>query len=102
MKRVFWFTIGAGVGVFVLVKARNYARQASPAAVSQRVVDSGHGLAARFSEFANTVSEAMSERETELRSNLGIGSDGKSSPMNANPLDTDFMDTARPDRASER
>lgn len=100
MKRVFWFTVGAGVGVFVLLKARGYARKATPAAVQQRVVDSVQGLAARVSEFTSTVSRAMAERETELRDSLGL--EGSGSPMNRNPLDSDFMDTARPERASER
>lgn len=99
MKRVFWFTVGAGVGVFVLVKARSYARKATPAAMQQRVVDSGQGLAAKIGEFTRTVSEAMAERETELRDGLGLDAD---SPVNANPLADDFMDTARPERASER
>lgn len=100
MRRVFWFTVGAGVGVFVLIKAREYARKATPAAVQQRVVDSGQGLAARISEFTSTVSQAMAERESELRNTLGLAD--SDSPINANPLDRDFMDTARPERASER
>ncbi len=100
MRRIFWFTVGAGVGVFVLIKARDYARKATPAAVQRRVVDSGHGLAARISEFTSTVSHAMAEREAELRDSLGLAD--PDSPVNANPLDRDFTDTARPERASER
>ena len=37
MRKVFWFAVGAGVTIFVVVKARQIWQQATPQAIGQRV-----------------------------------------------------------------
>lgn len=71
-KRVLWFTVGAGVGVFALLKAREYLARATPSAVQERMVEAGSGLGERASEFAASVRAAMAEREVELRDAVGL------------------------------
>ena len=51
-KRVLWFGIGAGVGVFALLKAREYLARATPAAVQDKMVEAGQGLGERAAGFA--------------------------------------------------
>ncbi len=72
MKKVFWFSIGIGVGVFVVVKARGYLRQATPAAVQDRVSQAAVGVGERLSSFVAEARAAMAEREAELRDTLGL------------------------------
>lgn len=70
--RVFWFTVGAGVTVYVVVKARNYIKRHSPEAlvekVQQTVVEAGDDARA----FVARVRAASAEREAELRETLGL------------------------------
>ncbi len=70
--RVFWFTVGAGVTVFAVVKVRGYLRQANPQALGRRVVDSAGGVGASAQDFAARMRAAMAEREAELRDTLGL------------------------------
>lgn len=72
MRRVFWFTVGAGVGVFVILKAREYARRATPQAVQQRFADASVSIGDQITEFGRTLTSAMHEREAELRDALGL------------------------------
>ncbi len=71
-RRVLWFSIGAGVGVFALAKARSYLQRATPKAVSARVIQTGAGWSASVQEFASSVRAAMAEREAELREAIGL------------------------------
>lgn len=71
-KRVLWFGIGAGVGVFALLKAREYLARATPAAVQDKMVEAGQGLGERAAGFAASVRAAMAEREAELRDAVGL------------------------------
>jgi len=70
--RVFWFAVGAGVTIYVVVKARDYIDKHSPEAlvdkVQQTVVDAGSSARA----FAARVRAASAEREAELRETLGL------------------------------
>jgi hypothetical protein len=70
--RVFWFAVGAGVTIYVVVKARDYIDKHSPEAlvdkVQQTVVDAGGSARA----FVARVRAASAERETELRETLGL------------------------------
>lgn len=72
MRRVFWFSVGAGVTVFVAVKVRGYARRATPEAIGHRVAESANGLGDSVRDFTDRVRAAMAERETELRDALGL------------------------------
>lgn len=70
--RVFWFTVGAGVTIYVVVKARDYIERHSPEAlvdkVHQSVVDAG----GEVKSFVARVRAASAEREAELRETLGL------------------------------
>ena len=72
IRRFFWFALGAGVAVFVVVKIRNSLRRATPQAVGQRVADQAAGLGASARDFTDRVRAAMAEREAEIRSELGL------------------------------
>ena len=72
IRRFFWFALGAGVAVFVVVRIRRLLRQASPQAVGQRVADQAAGLGASARDFTDRVRAAMAEREAEIRSELGL------------------------------
>lgn len=37
MRRAFWFCAGVGVGVFVIIKGREYYRRLTPAGVAERL-----------------------------------------------------------------
>ena len=43
-RRLFWFVIGAGVAVFVIMKIRAYLKKARPEAIGQRVAESASGI----------------------------------------------------------
>lgn len=70
--RMFWFALGAGATVYVVLKARSYAKKHSPEAlvdaVQQAVVDAGHAAQATVAR----VRAASAEREAELRNELGL------------------------------
>ena len=70
--RIFWFALGAGVAVFVVVQIRKALRSARPQAVGQRVADQAAGLGASVRDFTERVRAAMAEREAEIRSELGL------------------------------
>jgi uncharacterized protein HemX len=70
--RLFWFALGVGVAVFVLVKVRNALRQATPQALGQRVADQAAGVGASARNFTERVRAAMAEREAEIRTELGL------------------------------
>ena len=72
VRRMFWFSVGAGATVFVVVKARQYLKQASPQAISHRVSESASGLTASVRDFTDRVRAASAEREAELRATLGL------------------------------
>ena len=72
MSRVFWFAIGAGSGVYALVKTRRAAQRFTPAGVADQAGALRHG--ARL--FAQEVRAGMTERETQLRERLAISHPG--------------------------
>ncbi len=72
MRQVFWFTVGAGVTVFVVIKVRSTLQQATPQAIGQRVAGSAVGLGERAQDFAGRVRAGMAEREAELRTELNL------------------------------
>lgn len=72
MRRAFWFAVGAGATVYVLVKARGYAQQASPEALGRRVAGSVTQAREQAHDFAGRVRAAMAESEAEIRETLGL------------------------------
>src|SRR3954453_8315334 len=72
MRRGFWFAAGAGVGVYVMVRARRAIDGFTPDGLRDRVA--GLGVGAHL--FAEEVRAGMSERGTELRERLGLALGG--------------------------
>lgn len=68
MSRIFWFTVGAGTGIYALVKTRRAAERFTPSGVADQVAALGHG--ARL--FSDEVRTGMAEHETTLRSRLEV------------------------------
>lgn len=66
MSRVFWFAVGAGSGVYALVKTRRAAHRLTPEGVADQLGALGYG--ARL--FHAEVRAGMAEREAELRGRL--------------------------------
>jgi hypothetical protein len=74
-RRLFWFAIGAGVAVFVIMKIRAYLKKTRPEAVGHRVAESASGISESARGFVDRVRAGMAERETELRETLGLPDD---------------------------
>jgi hypothetical protein len=74
-RRLFWFAIGAGVAVFVIMEIRAYVKQARPEAIGHRVAESASGISESARGFVDRVRAGMAERETELRETLGLPDD---------------------------
>ncbi len=67
MRRTFWFAVGAASGVYTLVKAKRTVQVFTPDGLAARLA----ALRAGGKVFADEVRAGMSERETELRLQLG-------------------------------
>jgi len=67
-SRMFWFTLGAGSGVYAMVKTRRAAERFTPAGVADQLAAIGHGLRL----FGDEVREGMAEHESSLRSRLEL------------------------------
>jgi hypothetical protein len=74
-RRLFWFAIGAGIAVFVIMKIRAYLKKARPEAIGHRVAESASGISESARGFVDRVRAGMAERETELRDTLGLPDD---------------------------
>lgn len=84
MRRAMWFALGAAVAVVVVVKGAQLLRRATPEGVREQVADASADLGQRATTFVKTLTSAMAERETELRSALGIdGADATERPAAA-------------------
>jgi hypothetical protein len=75
MRRLFWLSLGAGLGAWAVLRVQRLARQFGPRGVAGRAVGAGAALRA----FAGDVRVQMRRREAELRRAL----DG--SPMTGRP-----------------
>jgi hypothetical protein len=68
MRRLFWMTVGATVGIVAMRKATRTLQAFSPAGLGERLTTLG--IAARV--LAEEVRLGMSEREAELRGALSV------------------------------
>lgn len=66
MRRLFWLTLGAGLGAWATLRVQRFARQFGPRGVAGRAV----GLGAQLRAFAADVRIQMRQREAELRRTL--------------------------------
>ena len=72
VRRVFWVSMGATVGVLVFRQATKTAKELTPAGIANRVAVSGGGLTDSVKGFFEDVRDAMHDREEELNIALGI------------------------------
>ncbi|MEO7058569.1 MAG: hypothetical protein ABI083_02525 [Lapillicoccus sp.] len=68
MRRIFWVGLGAAIGILVVRKASQTARQYTPQGLADGLASFGDGLR----EMAHAVRDGMDQREEELRFALGI------------------------------
>ena len=81
VRRLFWTTLGATVGVVVVRKLTRTAQSYTPEGVAQGLAGIGEGLR----EMAEVVRESMAQRDAELRLALGID-EGAVDPQAAQAL----------------
>ncbi|NUR30409.1 MAG: hypothetical protein HOV83_31915 [Catenulispora sp.] len=72
VRRLFWVSMGAIVGVLVFRKVTSTAKELTPAGIADRVSVSGGGLLDSVKEFFEDVRELARDREEELNVALGI------------------------------
>ena len=72
MKRVVWVAVGATVAVVVIVQGRKLLRKVTPEGVQEQAAAKANDLASRAGEFFSTLTSSMTEREAELREQLGV------------------------------
>lgn len=68
MGRAFWFTVGAGAGLYGAVKARRLAYRVSPPGLA----DQAAALRLGAREFLDDVRAGAKEKEAELADTLGV------------------------------
>ncbi|HYQ70144.1 hypothetical protein [Actinophytocola sp.] len=66
MRRLFWLGVGVAAGVTLSRKARQTAKQATPAGIAGNLGDAISGLAGAIGSFGADVRAGMEEREEEL------------------------------------
>jgi hypothetical protein len=76
MRRLFWIGLGASVGVLVVRKVQKTADSLSPSGVAGALRSGLADLTAAVRDFGDEVQVGMLERETELRTVLGLDDDG--------------------------
>jgi hypothetical protein len=76
IRRLFWLSMGATIGVLVVRKLTRTARAFTPTGVATRVGGSVGGAVGNLSEairdFAADVRDAMVQREQELRESMSL------------------------------
>ncbi len=72
MRRTLWFAVGVAVTVVVVWQGQKLYRKLTPQGMQEQAADLTEDLGKRLRTFTTTLSEAMNERETELREALGI------------------------------
>lgn len=76
MSRVFWFAVGAGGGVYAMLRTRRLAERFTPEGIRDQVGAARVGLRV----FGEEVQQGMAERETALRDQLGLPDPGQQAP----------------------
>ncbi len=93
-RRLFYITLGAVAGVLVVRKLTQAAQRLTPAGVQESMTGALGGLGEAIRDFGESVREAMSEREDELRVSLGLDGthDLVDMPEYADPAHTGGME----------
>ena len=77
-RGLFWFAVGAGVTVWLVLKGREYYERFTPKGITEQVEKTAGNARGWVDDFFSTMSSAMDEREHELREALGL--DGATLP----------------------
>jgi hypothetical protein len=72
MRRVFWITLGATIGVLVVRKIARIADNLAPEGAANRITEQARGLTQVIREFTADVKVGMAERDAQLRDALGF------------------------------
>ncbi len=88
MGRPLWFVAGAGVGVYAAARARRAADALTADGLRDRL--RGWQVGARM--FADEVHQGRTERETELREQLGLRPHGLAELSTPTPSSTEMKD----------
>jgi hypothetical protein len=72
VRRLFWVSMGATVGVLAFRKVTETAKELTPTGIADRVSDSGGSFVDSVKEFFEEVREQAHDREEELNVALGI------------------------------
>jgi hypothetical protein len=91
MTRVVWFVAGAGAGVYAMVKARRTAEAFTPDGMRDRL----SALAVGAELFSGELRAGMKEKETRLRTQMGLALDG-AAPRALDGGGSDTLSGARP------
>lgn len=76
ISRLFWIAAGAAAGIYVVRRVQRTAEALTPGSLASSFQLAALDLADAIREFAGEVREGMTERETELRRDLGLSEDG--------------------------
>ncbi|GAC1445035.1 MAG: hypothetical protein NVS3B26_10770 [Mycobacteriales bacterium] len=71
-RRLFYLALGATVGILVVRKASRAATKLTPAGMQSSLTGALGGLGDAIRDFGVNVREGMSEREDQLRTELGL------------------------------
>lgn len=74
-RGLFWFAVGVGATVWLVVKGREYYERFTPKGITEQVEKSARNTRGWVDDFLHTMTSAMDEREHELREALGLDDD---------------------------
>ncbi|MDR1768008.1 MAG: hypothetical protein LBR32_06240 [Propionibacteriaceae bacterium] len=66
-KRVFWFAVGVGLTAVVVLKGKELFERFTPKGVADQVGRAQRSLAKGVGDFLENLSQAMEEREAEIK-----------------------------------
>lgn len=72
IRRLFWIALGATVGILVVRQLNRAAEALSPTGLGRALTRLANTAADALQAFADDVREGMAERETDLRTSLGL------------------------------
>lgn len=76
MRRLFWVSVGASLGVLAVRKLQRTVEVIRPSSVAETLRAGMADVAGAIRDFGDEVKIGMLERETQLRVALGVDEDG--------------------------
>jgi len=84
-RRTFWVAAGVALGVFVVIKGRQYLRKLTPAGIQEQIVSTAAQASERVRDFIEVARTSTAERESELRAALGMTGEADDAPNSPKP-----------------